>query len=150
MTSAFNKLPSFVQGYIRGPSNIRVIVTGSRTFNDYALVTEAVNRLAKDYNITQIVSGCARGADKLGERYAQEKGIPLAKFPADWETLGKRAGFIRNKQMAEYSDVLIAFWDGSSRGTQHMIKLMLKAKKPVILHTNDKWYCYKGEYNGSD
>ena len=119
MTSAFNKLPSFVQGYIRGPSNIRVIVTGSRTFNDYALVTEAVNRLAKDYNITQIVSGCARGADKLGERYAQEKGIPLAKFPADWETLGKRAASSETSKWQSIAMYLLRF--GMDQAGAHSI-----------------------------
>jgi hypothetical protein len=71
----------------------------------------------------EIVSGTAAGADTLGERYAQEKGYEVKKFPAQWDLYGKSAGYKRNQQMAEYADGLIAFWDGKSRGTKHMIDI---------------------------
>ena len=70
--------------------------------------------------------GC-RGADLLGEEYAKEHKIPLKIFPADWDTYGKRAGYLRNKQMAEYASkengVLVAFPVGDSKGTKMMIRL---------------------------
>lgn len=77
-------------------------------------------------NIT-IVSGTANGADKLGERFAEEHNINLVRMPTDWNTYGKRAGYLRNSDMASYASkgngVLYAFWDGESKGTSHMIKL---------------------------
>lgn len=69
------------------------------------------------------MSGTANGADQLSERWAKEFGYLIKYFPANWEKYGKLAGYKRNKQMAEYADALIAFWDGKSKGTKHMIDL---------------------------
>lgn len=69
------------------------------------------------------MSGHARGADQMGETYAQSKGYDVKIMPADWNRYGKSAGPIRNRAMADVSDVLVAFWDGKSRGTMHMISL---------------------------
>lgn len=102
---------------------MKTIIAGSRNFNDYDLL-EAV--LLKHSDITEIISGCARGADSLGEKFALEHSIPIKKFPADWNTYGKSAGYRRNEQMAYYGDRLIAFWDGQSKGTKHMIDLARK------------------------
>jgi len=77
-------------------------------------------------DIEQVVSGTARGADRVGEQFAERFGIELKRFPADWKRWGKSAGAIRNAEMAEYADALIAFWDGESKGTQHMIKVATK------------------------
>ena len=82
----------------------------------------------------EIVSGGARGADKLGERYAAERGYGLKIFPADWNRYGKRAGYLRNEQMAQYADVCICFWDGESRGTKHMIDLSNRCGLKVIVN----------------
>lgn len=104
----------------------RVIIAGSRDFSDYdALKSYADVKLS---NISrrdsiEVVSGCARGADTLGERYAEERGYGIKKFPADWNRYGKSAGYLRNVEMAEYADALIAFWDGKSKGTEHMIRI---------------------------
>jgi glycerophosphoryl diester phosphodiesterase len=65
----------------------------------------------------------ARGTDTLGLNYAIANKIKYSQFPADWNTYGKRAGYVRNEQMAKYADALLAFWDGQSRGTKHMIDL---------------------------
>jgi hypothetical protein len=100
---------------------MKIIIAGSRTYNDYELLKRVCDETLS--LITEIVSGTANGADKLGERYAKEKGYPIKQFPADWNKYGKSAGYIRNKQMAEYADALIAFWDGKSKGTKHMIDL---------------------------
>ena len=112
----------------------RVIIAGSRDFNDYNLLKEKCDtflEIKRMVNDIQIVSGGARGADSLGERYAAEKGYHLQLFNADWEKYGKSAGYKRNVEMAENADALIAFWDGQSRGTEHMIRTARDHKLPV-------------------
>lgn len=104
----------------------RVIIAGGRDFNDYTLLkTKCDNILAKTAltNKIVVVSGAARGADSLGERYAREKGYTIEQYPADWNTHGRAAGPIRNAQMANSADALIAFWDGQSKGTKSMINI---------------------------
>ena len=81
----------------------------------------------------EIVSGTARGVDQLGERYALERGLKLKKFPANWDKYGRKAGYLRNKEMAEYARILIAFWDGKSKGTKHMIDLAQKYGVFIII-----------------
>lgn len=107
--------------------NFKVIIAGSRGFSNYKLLKEKCNEYLrekrKEYDII-IISGGARGADFYGEKYAQEEGFSLEVFPANWNKFGKSAGFIRNEQMAEVADALIAFWDGKSNGTKHMIEIM--------------------------
>lgn len=116
---------------------IRIIIAGSRTFDDYEALCEHVNKFillnryaatngAYKTNEVEIVSGGARGADKLGERYAKEHCLSLKVFPADWDKYGKSAGYIRNTEMAKYANCLIAFWNGKSKGTAHMINLAPK------------------------
>jgi YspA, cpYpsA-related SLOG family len=106
----------------------RVIVAGSRDFNDYELLKSKMLHYLKGFDLSEveIVSGTARGADQLGERFAREFGCKLKQFPADWDKYKKQAGFIRNLQMAEYSHALVAFWNGKSRGTKHMIDIAKK------------------------
>ena len=104
----------------------KVIIAGGRTFNDYPLLVRVCdNALSKQTDI-EIVSGTANGADKLGERYGLEHKIKIKQFYPDWETYGKKGGFIRNEDMAKYADALIVFWDGESKGTKHMIDLSYK------------------------
>lgn len=103
----------------------RVIIAGGREFQDYELVKDRVgyyiqNELQSDSVV--IVSGHASGADTLGERYAHEHGLKCELYPADWKSYGKAAGPIRNGQMADAAQALIAFWDGESRGTKNMIE----------------------------
>ena len=112
----------------------KLIVAGGRDFNDEGKAVEEIVLLAegslKNYNVS-IVSGMARGADALGTRFAKNHNVKLYEFPANWEAYGKRAGFLRNAQMAEFADGLLAFWDGKSKGTAHMIKTMEAQGKPV-------------------
>ena len=110
----------------------RVIIAGSRNFNDYDKMLKVLDELGihliNTIDEIEIVSGHARGADSLGERFAKTYGYPLKIFPADWDTYGKSAGVIRNEQMAKYASeadrgILVAFPLGESRGTRNMIKL---------------------------
>jgi hypothetical protein len=102
----------------------RVIIAGSRSFSNYELLREHCLFMFQEKMRTHrviIVSGHAHGADSLGERFAKEQGLTVELHPAKWRALGKAAGMIRNVEMARASDALIAFWDGRSRGTAHMI-----------------------------
>lgn len=113
---------------------MKVIVAGSRGIIDYSYVSQ----ILRDHEdqITEIVSGTARGVDKLGEMFAEVNNIPVTRFPADWDKNGKGAGYIRNRQMAKYADMLIAIWDKKSRGTMNMIEEMNKLKKKVFVYEN--------------
>jgi ABC-type enterochelin transport system substrate-binding protein len=102
---------------------MKVIIAGGRNFNDYDKLRESCDNILINQEEVEVVSGTSSGADTLGERYAQEKGYKIEKFPAQWDLYGKSAGYKRNQQMAEYADGLIAFWDGKSKGTKHMIDI---------------------------
>lgn len=104
---------------------MKVIIAGSRTFKDYALLCKHCDKMLGRIKNLEIVSGTAKGADKLGEQYANERGYAVRQFPADWDKYGRAAGYKRNAEMARYADALIAFWDGKSRGTKHMIDLAI-------------------------
>lgn len=99
---------------------MKTIIAGGRYITDYQLVIDAV-RLS-GFVITEVVSGGASGVDALGEKWAIEHSVPVKKFPANWEKFGKKAGPLRNEQMADCADALIAVWDGLSRGTLNMIE----------------------------
>ena len=112
----------------------RVIVAGTRSFRNYALLCASCDKYLSQKSQLHsivIVSGAARGADRMGEQYAHERGYLIRQYPADWNNLGKAAGIIRNAEMADNADALIAFWDGKSRGTAHMINTAKKRKLPI-------------------
>ena len=112
----------------------RVVIAGCRDYNNYdeakIFIDFCLSDIRKENNIV-IVSGCASGADAIGERYAKENGFKVEKYPADWKSYGRSAGPIRNKQMAQISDYVICFWDNKSKGTKSMINYALKYNKPV-------------------
>lgn len=106
---------------------MKIIIAGGRDFSDFEKLKASVDDAVSNINSNiEIVSGTARGADLLGEQYAKNHGYNIKQFPAEWDKYGKAAGYRRNSQMAKYADMLIAFWDGSSKGTQHMINLAKK------------------------
>jgi len=110
---------------------MKVIIAGSRDFTDYDLLREHLSAFRKTLmESIEIVSGTARGTDRLGERYAMEERLFLKQFPADWAQYGKQAGYLRNVEMSEYADYLIAFWDGKSPGTKHMLDIWKRTGKP--------------------
>jgi hypothetical protein len=112
---------------------MKVIIAGSRNIIDYGVhyVIEAVKE--SGFKITEEVCGMARGIDWCGKIWAEANEIPVKKFPANWKRYGKAAGPIRNKEMMEYADALIAIWDEKSRGTLDMINQMRAANKPVYV-----------------
>jgi len=108
---------------------MKVVIAGDRNCDDRAIVKEAIEE--SGFEITEVISGGARGVDTVGEEWATDNGIPFARFPADWERYGRAAGPKRNKQMAEYGDALVAVLALGSRGTKNMIGQMQKLKKPI-------------------
>ena len=117
---------------LRKRKQFRVIIAGSREFNDYKMLCEYCDKILSNIeDEIVIVSGAARGADHLGMCYADERGYKIHYFFPDWDKYGKSAGYRRNVQMAENADALIAFWDGKSRGTKHMIDIAEERGLPV-------------------
>jgi hypothetical protein len=111
---------------------VRVIIAGPREGVSYEQVRCSIESCPLRVAITEVVSGRARGVDLYGEQWAEENDIPIKKFPADWVKFGKRAGPIRNVEMADYAEGLIAIWNGTSRGTKHMIETA--RKKGLIVY----------------
>jgi hypothetical protein len=109
---------------------MKVLVCGGRDFNSLSLLYRELEKL--EVRPSQIISGHARGADQLAEMYAREYNIPLRIFPANWDKYGKRAGYIRNKQMLDEGepDLVVAFPGG--RGTDMMVMIAESANIPVI------------------
>lgn len=122
-----------------------IIIAGSRDFTDYEIVKKSLKNFLLSKQTTDkptIICGMARGADMLGYTLAKEYQLPLITFPADWTLYGKRAGVIRNEQMAKYAyeqgnGVLLAFWDNKSKGTKWMIDLAKKYNLEVHIFNFD-------------
>ena len=114
---------------------MKLIIAGSRTFTDYPLLCQTL--APERHRITQVITGGARGTDQLGYRWAWKHAIRHQLFRADWERFGKSAGVRRNHQMAQAGDMLLAFWDGRSPGTAHMVQCMRQLGKPVVVIRTD-------------
>lgn len=108
---------------------MKLAVIGGRDFVDYDHLKRVMQKIRTPIDL--IVSGGAKGADSLAERYAQEFGIETKIFPADWDTYGKRAGFMRNQDIVNTADSILAFWDGQSKGTRSSIELAEKQGKTI-------------------
>lgn len=108
---------------------MKLAVIGSRTFDDFDLVVEKLD----EYDFDLLISGGAKGADSLGEKYAKEKCIETLIFKPDWKKYGRAAGFVRNKLIIESCDVVIAFWDGKSKGTANSLKIAEKLEKKICV-----------------
>ncbi len=112
---------------------MKLAVVGSRTFNDYDLLKRKLDVIHEKKVITCIISGGAKGADSLAEKWSKENSIETLIFKPDWDKYGKRAGFLRNEDIIKSSDAVIAFWDGISHGTKHDIDLAKKYNKPCLI-----------------
>ena len=119
-------------------NSLRVIVAGGIDFTNINVMATVLNNLQDVDHVIEIekltlICGMARGADLTAYKLFKEVGLPVEVYPADWDQYGKQAGYIRNTQMANVADMLIAFWDGSSSGTKHMITTARKHNLNVLV-----------------
>ena len=120
---------------------MKLAIVGSRTFNNFSALCTVIGTHfyymtnCPPVNIGEdvIISGGAKGADSLAKRYAMITKIDYIEFPAKWDKYGKSAGFKRNQQIVDACDMVLAFWDGVSKGTKHTIELARRAKKPTFI-----------------
>lgn len=118
---------------------MKTIISGSRDFSDYALLQRVLERVELGAKrIDTVLSGTARGADQLGELWAKLNCRITLRFPAQWDSYGRSAGILRNREMAKHAEQLVAFWDGQSHGTAHMIEHARKRGLVV-------WVCHYAE-----
>lgn len=118
----------------------RIVVAGSRSFNNYKIAKEFISKCLEKEKLTEpivFLSGGCRGADLLGERYAKEHGIPFEIYPAAWDRYGRAAGPIRSKKMAEAADIIICFWDEKSKGTRNLLEYAERHNKTVYVKLID-------------
>lgn len=106
----------------------RVAIIGSRDFADLDAVRAFVRGLPVD---TVVVSGGARGVDRVAAAEAQRCGLTIVVYRADWIRYGRRAGYLRNVSIVEHAERVVAFWDGASKGTRHTIEIARRAGTPV-------------------
>jgi hypothetical protein len=130
----------------RGVLPVKLAVIGSRGFSDYQLLSDTLHQRYTEtdslgacrWRISEIISGAAKGADQMAARFAREHSIALTELPADWETHGKRAGFLRNQDIVAAADEICAFWgvgdDGElSRGTGHSLSIAKRLRKTSLI-----------------
>jgi hypothetical protein len=120
---------------------MRLLIAGSRDlFPNMEEITKAFHEMfpgGRLYKDDEVISGTAIGVDRQGERWAVGYGIEPTRFPADWDRYGRKAGYIRNRVMADYCTHAIIFWNGKSSGTKSMIDLMIKSGKPYTVIMKD-------------
>lgn len=115
---------------------MEIVIAGSREFTDYRVaelfIDECISEIREKEPLIFVSGGC-RGADQIGESYAEKHGFVVERCPADWNRYGRKAGPIRNRQMAQKADMVICFWDGKSKGTKSMIESAIQAGKTVMI-----------------
>ncbi len=111
---------------------MKTIIAGTRTFHDPDLLWWVLKSVP--WQITEVVSGAAPGADRLGEVWAKAHEVPIIRMPAEWDLHGRAAGPRRNQRMAMWADAAVIMWDGKSAGTQSMITLASERKLKLVVH----------------
>lgn len=122
---------------------MKLAIVGSRTYENFSTFCRIMGThfyymtncppMNKGKDCTCIISGGAKGADSLAKRYAEGTGVDYIEFPADWKKHGKKAGMIRNQQIVNACDMVLAFWDGTSAGTKNTIELAKRQRKPTFI-----------------
>ncbi len=116
----------------------RVVIAGSRNYTDYNnakfFIDKILAPLKSSHDII-ILSGCCRGADKIGEQYAAENGYIVEKYPADWARYKRGAGLMRNREMIDKCDIVICFWDEKSSGTKYLIDYAKAKERTIAIET---------------
>jgi hypothetical protein len=132
---------------IKLKEEIKCIIAGSRSFDDFEFLKEKTDIFLSKFtcNNKLIISGTAKGADKLGEKYSHEKNLKLIKMPADWEEHGKKAGYLRNAEMANIATHCIIFRENNSKGSTHMINIAKNKKLNIQVYDDFK----KGEFKNN-
>lgn len=120
-------------------NSYKVIVAGGRDFADYAYMKEKLDEVFNalgdlDSHPVEIISGMAKGADTLGIRYTEEHQLTMVLYPANWKNYPRMAGILRNMNMLVTATHLVAFWDGKSHGTKHMIEIAKEKGIPVWIY----------------
>lgn len=110
---------------------MKIAVVGSRAFRNKLLVDTGMEHIAKKYPKAVIITGGAAGVDTWVEHAAYRLGLTVEVYPADWQKYGNRAGAVRNREMVKAADVILAFWDGSSKGTKITIDMATNVGKPL-------------------
>lgn len=116
---------------------MKTIIAGSRDGFTYSDVVRALADCGFVKDITEVVSGGARGVDRFGEEWAKYNEVPVKQFIPDWDGLGKKAGHVRNREMGDYADALVALWDGVSKGTKGMIDYAQKKGLKVHVYIKE-------------
>ena len=114
---------------------MKLAVVGSRGFDNYEMLKAKLDLISEKFLISLIISGGAIGADSLAEKWAKENKVPTQIFLPDWRKHGKKAGYLRNIEIVKNADAVIAFWDGTSKGTKLSIDLAKEYKKQLIVIT---------------
>jgi len=116
---------------------MRLPVVGTRTFDGVDLIDAHLDRWRREHPSLTIVSGGARGADRLAAAYARRHHLELVQFRPDWSQHGRRAGAIRNRQIVDNADALVAFWDEQSPGTRITLEMAIGKGIPSTVVTPD-------------
>ena len=111
---------------------LNIVICGSRNFHNYAELEKVLDGILAGVNVKHIITGDARGTDEIAHYYGKIKGYNTLKFRANWTKFGRKAGPIRNRQMAEVAHATIAFWDGASPGTKNMLAEARRARHEYI------------------
>ncbi len=124
---------------------MKLAIIGSRGFEDIEECFRILDLINNGNVVKGVVSGGAAGADRMAELWAEHHGIPIKVLPADWETHGKSAGFIRNNDIWDNADFGVAFWDGGSKGTAHSFNIARKQEKELFIFNYVSKKFYKNE-----
>ena len=119
---------------------MKVIIAGSRTIVAFSILVDVIkefDKIDKNITITEVVCGGAKGVDKLGSLWGSRHNIPIRLFPADWERYGRKAGMVRNEEMADYAEAAIILWDGKSSGTANMIDFAKQYNLTTLVYRTD-------------
>jgi predicted Rossmann fold nucleotide-binding protein DprA/Smf involved in DNA uptake len=115
---------------------MKIAVIGSRDFKSdkhYEFMVSTLGSFGFDKDGNEIVSGGAKGADTLAKYFSEDADLGYKEFAPDWEKHGKGAAFIRNRQIVEYSDFIVCYWDGTSKGTENSISMARELGKPTLI-----------------
>ena len=119
--------------------DVKMAIVGSRNTGtvDFSLVMDELRQRIKN-PITEVISGGAKGYDTMAAAWAILRGIAVTELRPDYQKHGRAATFIRNRAIVDSADIVVAFWDGKSRGTKYTIDYAEKKRKDIIIVNTEK------------